>query len=140
MSDDQDFISEEVLQPLNLITEKIIKGAFEVLNTLGPGFMEKVYENALAIELRAMGLFVEQQKPLDVYYKGHVVGHYFADLFVEHEIPVELKTVKAFDDSHLNQLLNELCATHCKLGLLLNFAKPLLEIRRKVNTKGKHKT
>jgi GxxExxY protein len=135
MSENREFISEEVLQPLNAITEKIIKGAFEVLNTLGPGFMEKVYENALAIELRAMGLFVEQQKPLDVYYKGHVVGHYFADLFVEPEIPVELKTVKAFEDSHLNQLLNELCATNCNLGLLLNFAKPLLEIKRKVNTK-----
>ena len=135
MNDDRGLISEEVLQPLNSITEKIIKGAFEVLNTLGPGFMEKVYENALAIELRAMGLFVEQQKPLDVYYKGHVVGHYFVDLFVEREIPVELKTVKSFDDSHINQLLNELCATGCKLGLLLNFAKPILEIKRKVNTK-----
>lgn len=137
MSEVQGVISEEVLQPLNVISEKIIKGAFRVLNTLGSGFLEKVYENALAIELREMGLFVEQQKPLNVYYREHIVGQYFADLFVEHEIPVELKVVKAFDDSHKSQLLNELCATHCKLGLLLNFAKPILEIKRQVNTKSK---
>ena len=118
---------------LNGISEKVIGCAFKVLNTLGAGFLEKVYENALAHELRKSGLKVEQQRRIEVYYDGILVGFYVADLFVEDEIILELKTVKAFEDAHLATALNYLKATKLRLALLLNFAKPRLEIKRVVN-------
>jgi len=128
-----DSLSPEIQAKYNAITEKIIAAGYKVLNTLGPGFLEKVYENAMVIELREMGLFVEQQKPLTVYYRGYEVGFYVADLFVENLIPVELKTARAIDDSHETQLLNELTATQTLLGLILNFGRPKLGIRRLLN-------
>jgi GxxExxY protein len=118
---------------LNEPTETIIGCAFRVANTLGVGFLEKVYENALAHELRKAGLAVEQQKPIDVWYDGIVVGVYVADLFVEALIPVELKAARAIEDVHLAQALNQLKASKLALGLLLNFGTPKLGKKRVVN-------
>lgn len=91
---------------MNAISEKIIGRAFTVSNTLGAGFLEKVYENALAIELRKANLHVEQQAPLKVLYEGIVVGDYFADIVVENEILVELKTINAITEVHQAQCIN----------------------------------
>jgi len=118
---------------LNEISRKIIGCAFQVHNTLGCGFLEKVYENALVIELRKEGLEVVQQAPIKVYYEGEVVGDYIADILVEGKVIVELKTVKVIDEIHEAQLLNYLKATRLKLGLILNFGTPKLEIKRFVN-------
>ena len=115
---------------LNELSEKIIGAAFEVSNILGVGFLEKVYENALNVELKLRGLQAQQQAPLKVYYKDELVGDYFADILVENEIIIELKTVKEFDDIHIAQCLNYLKITDKKLCLLINFSKPRVEIRR----------
>jgi len=118
---------------LNEISKKIIGCSFQVHNTLGCGFLEKVYENALVIELRKTGLKVIQQAPIKVYYEGEVIGDYIADILVEEEIIVELKATKAIDEIHKAQLLNYLKATRLKLGLILNFGNSKLEIKRLVN-------
>ncbi len=118
---------------LNQVTEKIIGCAFTVSNTLGAGFLEKVYENALAYELRKSGLKVGQQCTIQVKYDGIVVGDYLADMFVEDCVLVELKTVKLIDDSHVAQCMNYLKATGLNICLLFNFAKPRLEVKRLVN-------
>jgi len=115
------------------VTGKIIGCAFTVSNTLGAGFLEKVYENALAHELRKAGLRVEQQKPITVEYDGVVVGEYVADLVVNGSVIVELKAVKALDQIHYAQCLNYLRATGMKVCLLLNFGTPKLQIKRFVN-------
>jgi GxxExxY protein len=115
---------------LNELSEKIIGAAFEVSNILGVGFLEKVYENALNVELELRGLRAQQQAPLKVYYKDELVGDYFADILVENEIIIELKTVKEFDDIHIAQCLNYLKITGLKLCLLINFSKPRVEIKR----------
>ena len=115
---------------LNQITEKIIGCAFKVANTLGHGFLEKVYENALAHELKKAGCFVEQQKQINVHYDGIVVGHYDADLLVQQAVLVELKTVRALDDIHAAQCLNYLKATGMTICLLLNFGKPKIDVKR----------
>ena len=117
----------------NLITDKIIGCSYTVSNKLGSGFLEKVYENAMVIELAKQGLKFEQQKNLTVFYDNNIVGEYFCDLFVEQEIIVELKTVKCIDDVHQAQLLNYLKACKKRLGLILNFAHPQVEIRRIIN-------
>ena len=101
-------------------------------NTLGVGFLEKVYENALVHELRKQGLKVEQQLPIEVWYDGVVVGHYQADLLVEGSVILELKAVTALDTVHFAQCMNYLKATGLTLGLLINFGKPKLEIKRVV--------
>ena len=118
---------------LNEITERIIKCVYIVANTLGTGFLEKVYENALAHELRKSGILVEQQKGIKVLYDGVVVGDYMADLLVQKEIIVELKAVKALDSIHIAQCLNYLKATGFKVCLLLNFGLPKVQIRRLMN-------
>jgi GxxExxY protein len=87
-------------EEINGITQTIIGSAIKVSRTLGPGFLEKVYENALVFELRRSGLYVEQQKALDVFYEGIIVGQYFADLVVEETVLVELKAAKAIDETH----------------------------------------
>jgi GxxExxY protein len=115
------------------LTERVIQCAFAVSNTLGCGFLEKVYENALAHELRKAGLQVQQQHGITVYYDGVAVGEYTADLLVEGVLLLELKAVKDLDDIHLAQCLNYLKATNLRLCLLMNFAKPKLEIRRIAN-------
>lgn len=112
------------------LTEKIIGCAYTVLNTLGPGFLEKVYENALSHELRKNALLVEQQKPLNVRYDGVVVGDYQADLLVENAVVVELKACKGLDDAHIAQCINYLRATGLKTSLLLNFGSAKLGIKR----------
>jgi GxxExxY protein len=117
---------------LNGLTEQIIGCAFTVANTLKCGFLEKVYENALAHELTKNGLMVTQQFGVTIHYDGVIVGAYTADLLVEDAILVELKAVKALDAIHGAQCLNYLMATGLQVCLLLNFGNPRLEIRRLV--------
>ena len=121
---------------LNELSEKIIGAAFEVSNVLGAGFLEKVYENALNVELKLSGLQTQQQAPLKIYYKDELVGDYFADILVENQIIVELKTVKEFDEIHIAQCLNYLKITGLKLCLLINFSKPRIDIKRIVRKFG----
>ena len=118
---------------LNQITERIIGCAYTVANTLGNGFLEKVYENALAHELRKSGLLAEAQSPIQVTYDGVVVGDYYADLLVQRNVLVELKAVKALNDNHVAQCLNYLKATGLKVCLLINFGTPRVEVKRLVN-------
>lgn len=118
---------------LDQLTEQIIGCAFRVSNTLGCGFLEKVYENALAYELRGLGLRVEQQKSVDVNYHEVIVGHYVADLVVSERVILELKSVKDLDEIHAAQTLNYLKATGIPVALLLNFGKPKVDIRRFLN-------
>jgi GxxExxY protein len=115
---------------LNVLSEQIIRGAFSVSNTLGCGFLEKVCENALAHELRKMGVAVAQQRGIVVTYDDIVVGEYAVDLLVEESVLVELKAVRAFDDIHQAQCINYLRATGIRLCLLLNFGKPRVDIKR----------
>ncbi len=102
------------------------------MRTLGTGFLEKVYENALVHELRRAGLAVEQQHRMVIRYDDVVVGDYTADLLVEDMLLVELKVARLIDDIHRAQCLNYLKATGLRLCLLLNFGKPRLEIKRMV--------
>jgi GxxExxY protein len=118
---------------LNAISEQIIGAAFQVSNALGIGFVEKVYENALAMELREAEVKVEQQKPLQVRYKRAIVGEFTCDMLVEDCVMVELKAVTAFDDTHLAQCLNYLKASGLQLCLLLNFGRPKVQVRRIIN-------
>ena len=99
---------------------------------MGCGFLEKVYENALAHELRRQGLAVEQQFPINVYYDDVVVGVYVADMVVEKNVLVELKVVKEFDNIHTAQCINYLNATGYHICLLLNFGKPWVDVKRVV--------
>ena len=121
---------DDKLDKINKITEKIIGCSYTVSNTLGCGFLEKVYENALAHELRKVGFKVLQQYEIDVYYDGISVGKYIADLFVEDSVIVEVKANSGLDDSQKAQCLNYLKATKLKIGLLINFGKPRIEIKR----------
>lgn len=116
------------------ITEKIIKAFYKVYNTLGYGFLEKVYENAIYTELSSVGLNVIKQKPIKVYYEGIEVGEYFADILVEELVIIELKATEYLCDEHEYQLINYLKATEMEVGLLLNFGKKP-EIKRKVVSK-----
>ena len=115
---------------LNELTEKIIGCAYRVSNKLGCGFLEKCYENAMAIELRKAGLRFQQQHPIAVLYDGIVVGEYVADLIVEDRVLIELKTVREFDPVHSAQCINYLKATRLPVCLLINFAKPKVDIKR----------
>ena len=115
------------------LTEKIIGAAYTVANTLGTGFLEKVYENALLFELKNLGLEVESQFPLAVMYKNFCVGEYFADLYVENEIIVELKASVGVERIHKIQVLNYLKACNKKIGLLINFGMPKIAINRITN-------
>ena len=115
---------------LNDITYAINGAIFEVNKILGPGFLEKVYENALLYELKSRGLKAESQAPITVNYKGQCVGEYFADLLVEDIVIIELKTVEKIEKIHEAQLLNYLKATGIQVGLLVNFRHPKAEIKR----------
>lgn len=115
------------------ITEKIIKHAYHVHNTLGFGFLEKVYENSLVKKLREEGLDIRQQHPIKVNFEGVIVGEYFADILVENKVIVELKSVKKFAPEHGAQLVNYLKATGIEVGLLINFGQSC-EISRKIMT------
>ena len=114
------------------LTETIIGCAMRVHTALGPGFLEKVYENALIIELQEAGLFVEQQKSLPVYYRDKVVGEYFADLLVERKVILELKAVKGLTEEFTSICLHYLKAAKMPVCLLINFGKPRLEWKRLV--------
>ena len=112
------------------VSERILGCAFKVANTLGPGFLEKVYENALVHELRKAGLAVQPQFKIDVWYDGVCVGDFLADLLVEGRILVELKACRSLTDAHTGQALNYLAATGLKTCLLLNFGTAKIQVRR----------
>ena len=114
----------------NQWTETIIGCAFRVANVLGPGFVEKVYENALVHELKKHGLQVQQQSAVAVFYDGVNVGSFSADIIVEGSVIVEIKAARDHNDIFVAQCLNYLKATGLPLCLLLNFGKPRLEIKR----------
>ncbi len=114
------------------ITEKILKSAFEVHKKLGCGFLEKVYRNALALELGKNNIEVECEIPIKVLYDGKIIGAYLADIVVENKIIIELKAVNELHRIHEVQLVNYLTATHLDVGLLLNFGKKSLQYKRKV--------
>lgn len=118
------------MENINVITKTVIGCAYEVSNQLGAGFLEKVYENALVVELRSKGLEVAQQVPFKISYKSVVVGDYFADLIVENKLLIEIKSVRMLDKAHMAQCINYLTAANLNLALLLNFAKSRVEIRR----------
>lgn len=115
------------------ITDKIIKCFYKVYNELGYGFLEKVYENALLIELVNNGLICTKQKPIKVYYSGNLVGNYYADIIVENKVILELKAAETLMEEHELQLINYLKATEIEIGLLLNFGKKP-QISRKIFT------
>ncbi|MCK4416600.1 MAG: GxxExxY protein [Candidatus Latescibacteria bacterium] len=109
---------------------EIMVAAFEVHNTLGAGFLEKVYENALMIALNKRGMKCQQQALIKVKYEGTVVGEYFADVLVNDSVVLELKTVETITDVHRAQAINYLKATGFRLAIIINFAKPKLEYKR----------
>ncbi len=114
---------------LNSITERVIGAAFQVGNALGTGFLEKVYENALSHESRKRRLRVEQQRRLEVFYDGVVVGQFVADMVVDDCVIAEIKAVKSIDDAHRAQCLNYLAATGLPICLLINFGNRV-EVKR----------
>jgi len=117
---------------LNDITYKINGAIFEVNKVLGSGFLEKIYEKAMLIELRKRGLKAESQVPINVTYKSELVGEYYADILVERQVVIELKAVEGLQKVHEAQLLNYLRATGIRIGLLVNFKHPKAEIKRMV--------
>jgi GxxExxY protein len=127
--DEQDLQEKNKMEDEEL-TEKIIGCAYAVHNALGPGFLEKVYENALRIELEKQRLSVKQQEPINVLYDSQVVGEYYADLWVDERVVVELKAAQTLAKEHEVQLGNYLTATGIDSGLLLNFG-PSVQVKRK---------
>ena len=115
---------------LDDITYNIRGAVFEVNKILGSGFLEKVYENALLIELKKRGLKAESQVPLKVTYKDEIVGDYFADIVVENQVLIELKVVENLQKIHEAQILNYLHASGIAVGLIVNFTYPKAEIKR----------
>lgn len=115
---------------INDLTYLINVAVLEVNRVLGPGFLEKVYQNALMVDLVSKGLEAEAQVPIKVSYKGKEVGEYYADIAVEKLVIVELKAVDSLQKIHEAQLLNYLKATGYKIGLLVNFTYPKAEIKR----------
>lgn len=118
------------------LSNKILKAFYNVYNDLGYGFLEKVYENALIIELRQMNINCEKQKPIKVKYKNEIVGEYYADIIVDNNIILELKAAESLCEEHELQLINYLKATKIEIGLLLNFGKKP-EFKRKIFTNDK---
>lgn len=115
------------------VGRRVLTAFYQVYNTLGFGFLEKVYENALASKLRKNGHYVQQQVPVRVYFEGEVIGNYFADIVVDKCVIIEVKAADALHEAHEAQLINYLRATSIELGFLINFGeKP--EFRRKVFT------
>jgi GxxExxY protein len=112
------------------ITKSVIGCAFEVINELGAGFLESVYENALLLALQQKGLSAISQHPVKVMFRGECVGDFYADIFVEEKVIVELKAVKTIAPEHQAQIINYLNATGIEVGLLINFGNPKLEFKR----------
>ncbi len=112
------------------LTGKIIKAAYDVHNSIGCGFLEKVYENALCVELGLSGIKVEKEKRVIIKYRDKVIGEYIADIVVGDKVIVEIKNVEKIISVHKAQLLNYLRASGVEAGLIINFSKPKLEIQR----------
>ena len=123
-------VKEDIEMKIDELTEKVIGCAYRVHNELGTGFLEKVYENALRIELAEAGFAVKQQHPIPVTYHGQVVGEFYADLLIPDRLIVELKAVQKMAKEHEVQLVNYLTATGIDDGLLINFG-PSVEVKRK---------
>ena len=119
--------------PHKELTRKIIGAAMEVYNTLGCGFLESVYEEAMTLEFRLQNIEFERQKPLDVFYKGTKVKQFVCDFLVEGSVLVELKAIKELTPLETGQVLNYLKSTDLKLGLLLNFGASSLQYKRVIN-------
>jgi GxxExxY protein len=111
-------------------TDKILKACFDVINELGAGFLESVYQNALMFVLQQQGLKAISQHPITVHFRGEPVGHFFADILVEDKVIVEIKAVTALSPEHKAQVINYLKATGIEVGLLVNFGNPRLEYYR----------
>ncbi|NMH25154.1 GxxExxY protein [Flavobacterium solisilvae] len=109
--------------PHQELTKSIIGIYYDVYNELGYGFLEKVYHNAMIIELKKRGFEIENQKKINVFYKKEIVGEYIPDIIVNNKVILELKTVEYLLDIHENQILNYLKATDCEVGIVLNFGK-----------------
>lgn len=116
---------------LEELTSKVIGAYYNVFNTLGYGFLEKVYENALCLELKKAGIIYANQYPIEVFYENQKVGTYFADILVHDQLIIELKAAESLREEHELQLINYLRATNIEVGLLLNFGKKP-EFRRKI--------
>lgn len=114
------------------LTEKIIACSYKVYNKMGHGFMESVYEKCMLIELSKIGLNAHAQKPVKVFYEGHVVGDFVPDIIVDDTVIIELKSVKNIAKAHEIQLVNYLVSTNKDVGLILNFAEDKVEVKRKV--------
>ena len=112
------------------LTGQIIEACFEVINELGAGFLESVYQQALLIALAQKGLRARSQAPISVMFRGQSVGDFYADVLVEDKVIVELKAVSALTPAHQAQVINYLKATGIEVGLLINFGQPRLEYKR----------
>ncbi len=117
------------------ITKAVIGCAFDVLNELGAGFLESVYEKALLLALQQEGLSATAQHPVKVMFRNQCVGEFYADMFVEEKVIVELKAVKAIAPEHQAQIINYLNASGIEVGLLINFGNPKLEYKRFTRSK-----
>ncbi len=120
-------------ESLNTLFEEVVGAAYEVSNTLGAGFLEKVYERALAKELSLRGIPVRPQVPYKILYKGHVISEYIADLVVDESLLIEVKCVNTLVNEHLAQTLNYLKASSLRLALLINFQHPKVVWQRVVH-------
>ncbi len=116
------------------LTDQLLKAAVAVHRALGPGFLESIYESALAYELTKRGHAVERQKPINIVYDGIVVGEHRLDLLLDSKVVIELKACKAIEEIHLATARSYLKATGCQLALVLNFSEPRLGIRRVVHS------
>ncbi|OPX28432.1 MAG: GxxExxY protein [Candidatus Cloacimonas sp. 4484_143] len=119
------------------LTDKIIGACYKIYNTLGSGFLESVYENCLIIELKKLGLIVEKQKSIQVFYDDQEVGYFIADIIVENKIILELKAIKELAKIYEVQLVNYLTATGKDVGLLINFGSKEVQVKRKVRVLNK---
>jgi len=117
------------------ITEHILAASFEVMHEIGHGFLESVYERSLLIALQSRGLTVKSQVPIEVMFRKHIVGQFFADLLVENKVIVELKAAKSLAPEHQAQVINYLNATGIEVGLLINFGAPKMDYHRLVRKK-----
>ncbi|MDP6544653.1 MAG: GxxExxY protein [Phycisphaerae bacterium] len=128
-------MADKTLLQYEEVTGAILQVAFDVSNELGCGFLEKVYENAMAVGLRGGGLTVAQQVPVRVKYLGQIIGDYVADMIVENTVLVEIKATEQDHPIYVAQTLNYLKATDLDVGLLLNFGKPKLAYKRLLSKK-----
>jgi len=112
------------------LTERVLGAAIEVHKSLGPGFLETNYETAFAVELSFLGIAYERQRPIEIRHRGLIVRKHRMDFIVQKCLVVEIKTADNFDAAHFAQVKSYLKATGCKVGLLLNFKKPILAIKR----------